>query len=261
MDETIPGLNASTVAFEDVSQKWGGRSNTKRLALLMSAASAVGYGIWRRDRYSWPILTGSVGLFYAAARQAPAETTCEVSFTIDRPLSEVYSYFRDLNNWGRFMVGMQSPRQHGSKELAWTSYFEGGEVRSSISDERPGEFLRWSSSIGEREYDSEVRFQAAPGNRGTEVHWRSEPRNAANWLRQVVASSRGISLEQQARESLRALKQLLEAGEIPTTNGQPHGSRGWKGKASRAMFREAVEEKRQPARVAASTPKEQQAVS
>lgn len=44
------------------------------------------------------------------------------------------------------------------------------------------------------------------------------------------------------RESLRHVKQLLEAGEIPTTIGQPVGRRGLKGAAMRVIYRERPSE-------------------
>ena len=44
------------------------------------------------------------------------------------------------------------------------------------------------------------------------------------------------------RESLRHLKQLIEAGEIPTTAGQPVGNRGMRGAAQRVLYREGPTE-------------------
>jgi hypothetical protein len=41
----------------------------------------------------------------------------------------------------------------------------------------------------------------------------------------ALASLFGHSAQQKIREDLRHMKQLLEAGEIPTTEGQSHGER------------------------------------
>jgi hypothetical protein len=67
-------------------------------------------------------------------------------------------------------------------------------------------------------------------------------------------------MEQWGRESLRALKQLMEAGEVPTTDGQPHGARGAKGKVERLFFRESSDERKRQAR-AAQLPNQQLAAS
>ncbi len=47
----------------------------------------------------------------------------------------------------------------------------------------------------------------------------------AGKLGAVVAQMFGEHPEQQIREDMRRLKQLMETGEIPTTVGQPHGRR------------------------------------
>jgi uncharacterized membrane protein len=41
----------------------------------------------------------------------------------------------------------------------------------------------------------------------------------------AVASLFGTSPQEQVRADLRRFKQLLEAGEIPSVQGQPHGKR------------------------------------
>jgi hypothetical protein len=90
--------------------------------------------------------------------------------------------------------------------------------------------------------DVNVGLQPAPGNRGTEVRARARIAGSRTLMRQLFQSASGTSLEQKIREYLRRLKQFLEAGEIATTNGQPHGNRGLKGKVARAIFREGADE-------------------
>ena len=48
----------------------------------------------------------------------------------------------------------------------------------------------------------------------------------------AVATMLGENPEQQVREDLRHLKQVLEAGEIPTIDGQPMGPRAMRRRAS-----------------------------
>jgi hypothetical protein len=67
-------------------------------------------------------------------------------------------------------------------------------------------------------------------------------------IAQLLATPAGFSPEQVARESLRRMKQLLEAGEIPTTDGQPHGDCGLKGKGQRVLMRETPDEQKRPSR-------------
>ena len=46
-----------------------------------------------------------------------------------------------------------------------------------------------------------------------------------HFLGQAVGKMLSGITEQQVREDLRRFKELMEAGEIPTTDGQPHGTR------------------------------------
>jgi hypothetical protein len=66
----------------------------------------------------------------------------------------------------------------------------------------------------------------------------------------ALATLLGHSAEQKIREDLRHMKQQLEAGEIPTTEGQSHGERSLIGKlanmATAEPRRGGVELEREP---------------
>jgi uncharacterized membrane protein len=68
-----------------------------------------------------------------------------------------------------------------------------------------------------------IRFTPVAGARGTEVKLTMEFEAAGGSLGNALAKLTRHSPEQQAREDLRHFKQLMEAGEIPTTAGQPAG--------------------------------------
>jgi uncharacterized membrane protein len=68
-----------------------------------------------------------------------------------------------------------------------------------------------------------VRFVDAPAGRGTEVRVVLDYIPPAGKVGSLIAK---LFLEEpniQVREDLRAFKQLMEAGEVPTTEGQPKG--------------------------------------
>ncbi len=68
-----------------------------------------------------------------------------------------------------------------------------------------------------------VRFVPAPGGRGTEVHVTKEYRVPGGNLGVDIATLFGEEPDWQAAADLRRFKQILESGEIPTTEGQPLG--------------------------------------
>ncbi|WP_228024629.1 hypothetical protein [cf. Phormidesmis sp. LEGE 11477] len=76
------------------------------------------------------------------------------------------------------------------------------------------------SSISERF----VRFKPAPGDRGTEVKVVLEYSSPGGALTAAIAKLFGEEPEQQVGDALNKFKQLMEAGEIATVEGQPQGS-------------------------------------
>jgi uncharacterized membrane protein len=70
-----------------------------------------------------------------------------------------------------------------------------------------------------------VRFLTAAHGRGTLINVDMQYDPPAGALGMTFAKLFGEEPAQQVREDLRRFKRLLEAGEIPTTDGQPHGRR------------------------------------
>ncbi len=70
-----------------------------------------------------------------------------------------------------------------------------------------------------------VRFDDAPGGRGTRVRVEMSYVPPAGPIGAVAAKMTGEAPEQQVREDLRRFKQIIETGEIATTEGQTSGRR------------------------------------
>lgn len=70
-----------------------------------------------------------------------------------------------------------------------------------------------------------MRFQPAPEGRGTEVKVVIEYNPPGGALGAAIAKVFGEEPEQQIGDDLRRFKQLMEAGEIATNEGQPTGNR------------------------------------
>jgi hypothetical protein len=83
-----------------------------------------------------------------------------------------------------------------------------------------------------------VQFRPAPGNRGTEVTVAMQYTPPAGPVGKAIASIFGKNPSHIVREDLRHFKQLLEAGEIATTVGQPHGRRSAIVKAKHTVLRD-----------------------
>src|SRR5262249_56186778 len=95
---------------------------------------------------------------------------------------------------------------------------------AEITEDRRNELIAWRSLEGsDVENMGSVRFERAPGGRGAvvKVHMRYNP--PAGVIGAGVAKLLGEAPEWQIKDDLRRFKQVMETGEIITTEGQPAG--------------------------------------
>jgi uncharacterized membrane protein len=152
----------------------------------------------------------------------------ESSYTIDRPAEELYRFWRDFQNLPRFMSHLKSVQVLDDKKSRWVAKAPAGlsvQWDAQIINEEPNSLIAWKS-IGGSDVDNagSVRFLPAPGGRGTEVRVVVDYIPPAGKVGSILARLFGENPQQQIEEDLRHFKQLMEAGEIPTTEGQPRGS-------------------------------------
>lgn len=147
--------------------------------------------------------------------------------TINRPRAEVYRAWRNLENLPRFMQHLESVHFTANQRSHWVARAPLGrkiEWDAEIVEDRENELIRWESVPGSSVQNSGwVRFQDAPGQRGTEVFVSLTYNPVGGSLGAAVAKLLGEEPGTQVREDLRHFKQILEAGEIPTNDGQPSG--------------------------------------
>ena len=217
-------------------------------AILTLAAGTVltGLGLWRRGWLGTTLAAGGSYLLYCGVRdfQKPYQGRVRVGFTIGKDPREVYDFVSKPENWDRFMHAVRL-ESRGDGNFALTIGEAAGidlESNLEITDQKPGEYIAWASAEQMFENRGVIHFKKAPGDRGTEIAVAAEYKAPAGPIARALASLVGWDPEQVVRESLRHIKQLMEAGEIPTTAGQPAGGRGLTGTAKRIMFREGPSE-------------------
>ncbi len=149
------------------------------------------------------------------------------SATVNRDRGEVYAFWRDFRNLSRFMPDLISVEERGDGTSHWIAKGPAGKNvewdAATIADE-PNQRIAWQSAPdAEVKNAGEVLFKDAPAGRGTEVTVAMSYDPPLGAVGRVVAKVFGEEPDQQVRDTLRTLKQLLEAGEIPTTEGQSSG--------------------------------------
>ena len=162
--------------------------------------------------------------------QSQARTSrVSARIVLNRPPEEVYSFWRDFQNLPRFMQDLESVRVIDNTRSHWTARVPDGpalEWDAEVTTDQPNRLISWrslpDSSI---ETSGTVRFQPAPGNRGTLLAVEMRFNLAAGRTGLTLPKLFGAIPERMIHENLRRLKQVLEAGEIATTAGQPFGPR------------------------------------
>jgi uncharacterized membrane protein len=153
----------------------------------------------------------------------------EVSYTIERPRHELYAFWRDFTNLPKFMSHLQSVTVLDGKRSHWVTQGPGGSEVSwdaDIINDVPDELIAWNSLAGgDVDTAGSIRFRDGPADRGTEVKVSLSYIPPGGRLGAAIAKLFGRSGAGEVREDLRRFKQLMEAGEVPTIDGQPHGTR------------------------------------
>lgn len=140
------------------------------------------------------------------------------SVTVRQPLETVYAFWRDFENLPRFMRHLESVTVTGARRSHWVAKAPAGksvEWDAETLEERENELISWRSVPGSDVYNAgTVRFQAAPGGRGTEVRVELEYDPPFGKLGSKVAMLFREEPGQQVQDDLRHLKQVLEIGEM-----------------------------------------------
>jgi uncharacterized membrane protein len=187
---------------------------------LSSLAGALGNR--RNDRTRVGLAIASVAGVTAAdvycAKQLSEGTTTGTrvirSIIIDRPVEEVYGFWHDFENLPRFMTYLQSVRYTGDRRMHWIAKGPGGsqiEWDAEVVIDEPNRMIAWRSAPeSPLQTSGSVRFERAPGNRGTLV--RVEVEFARGMA--VLGNALKMGLARRIIHDLRTLKQVLEVGEV-----------------------------------------------
>lgn len=149
--------------------------------------------------------------------------------TVLQPRDVLYRYWRNFEQLPRFMDHVESVRVEDETRSHWVVKAPADQVvqwDAEIYDELEGERIAWRSLPGSQiENHGQVRFRDAPEEQGTEVEVVLTYHPPAGNVGALAAKLFGEEPSQQLDEDLYRFKQLMEAGRIPTTDGQPRGGR------------------------------------
>ena len=170
------------------------------------------------------------GATVAKARgTAPQPVEIREAMTIMRPRGEVYAVWRNYERLATIMTHVERIQQIDERHTTWTVRAPKGAgtfaYEAETIHEEPGERITWRSTPGSDIHNAgEVVFRDGPQGAGTEVIVALTYRPPGADAGRALASLLNPAFSQMVKEDIRRFKQVLEAGEIPTIEGQPTGA-------------------------------------
>jgi uncharacterized membrane protein len=162
-----------------------------------------------------------------AALGAGHGVNVEEVVTINATPEQLFGFWRDFAQLPTVMTHLVSVQEIDYRRSHWVAKAPAGRTvqwDAEIINEIPGELIGWRTLEGADVVSAgSVRFKRATGGRGTEVRVRLQYDPPAGKVGATVAWIMGHEPSQAIREDLRRFKQLMEAGETATTDGQPRG--------------------------------------
>lgn len=163
----------------------------------------------------------------AQVTRAKGSDATAQAVTINKPVAEVYGYFRNFANLPTFMENVERIDVHDDRRSHWVVKAPGGgtvEWDATVTDEEPGRYVAWTSEPGADVPNSgRVEFRDA-GARGTVVSATILYDPPGGIIGKLVAKVFQREPAIQSRRDLNRFKQLMETGEIATSamNAQQH---------------------------------------
>jgi uncharacterized membrane protein len=234
MEERIKNKNITPEQNETLTDQ-------ERWASLLGGGALVLMGLRQRSlRGALMAIAGGSLAYHGASSQKSLQEKVgdavgvnqsikvEKSTTIlNKTPEELYQIWRNFENLPTFMSHLQSVTVLDERRSHWVAKAPADttvEWDAEIISDQENWLIAWASVEGADVTNSGVvRFQPAPVGRGTEVKVVLEYEPPAGIIGATLAKLFGEEPEQQIGDDLRRFKQLMEAGEIATVEGQPSG--------------------------------------
>jgi uncharacterized membrane protein len=217
----------------------GGYTDYERWFTLATATALITFGFSRRTPVALGLAIAATPLAYRgmrgewprfanrAARRGDTRvalagnrgTHVREAVRLEKPLAEVYRFWRDLANLPRFMNHLERVTDMGNGRSHWQARGPANvkiEWDAEIINEVENKVIGWRSLPGSDVVTAgSVNFSSARGGRSTQLSVHLQYGTPAGRAGSLLATVLGRNPDSMIREDLRHLKQLLEAGEIP----------------------------------------------
>jgi uncharacterized membrane protein len=164
-----------------------------------------------------------------ATKKAARKRPVIKAVTVDRSRDEVYDYWHDFENFPLFMEHLEAVTVAEDGRSHWVAKGPGGtriEWDAETTEDIPNERISWQSLSGsEVRHKGTVRFEDAPGDRGTIVRVEMTYDPPGGPLGVALAKVMGEEPAIQVADDLRHFKQLIETGDVVVSEATAGGRR------------------------------------
>jgi uncharacterized membrane protein len=180
------------------------------------------------------------GRYMAPPKDGDGKIWARATALVQASSHELYVLWRDIESAPKWQEMITDVIQTGPKTSHWVMKAGDDKIEwdSEILADEPGHRIAWRSVAGDSNHAGEVVFEPAPGGRGTNVIVLQEFRQGKVKTAAETIFSRNP--KQAVIENLRHFKAFAETGEIPQTEGQPHGPRGASGNLKASAYGEKI---------------------
>jgi uncharacterized membrane protein len=215
------GWIALTLGTAAIVAGLGSRNRSTMALALTAVAGVTAAEAMRRGQLDRPMADSN-----QQHRPSASKLEVERSITIGKGADELYQRWRDPGTLRQIMAGFAMVHESGNGRMHWKVEGPLGRAQewdSETSDDRPGKAIGWRSLSGAAlSNEGSVAFRPAPADRGTVATLRlrfDPPGGAFGEAAVKFLATRPLDLA--ADRVLRRFKNLVESGEIPTTERQP----------------------------------------
>lgn len=167
-----------------------------------------------RGASGYCMVNNAIGRNTAHRQGSPVEVKTTVN--VNKPVSEVYSFWRKLENLPRFMRHLDRVEELDATRSRWTAKGPAGigsvSWEAEIEEDHHNEFISWRSLPGSTvDNAGQIRFAETPT--GTEIRVQMSYRLPAGDVGGAAARLFSPMAEKMMRDDIRDFKKVMERGE------------------------------------------------
>jgi uncharacterized membrane protein len=159
-----------------------------------------------------------------ASLAAGAGVKVEKAVTVNRDADELYRFWRNFSNLPRVMTHLESVTPTMPGRTRWVARAPLGihlQWEAEVINDRENELIAWRSLPGGGvDTAGSIHLNQVSGTGSTEVHVVLKYDQPTGQIGATLARWLGQAPEQQIEADLHNFKRLMEAGELPTAQGQ-----------------------------------------